>query len=586
MFKIKLYLFSLLGLSVSNLVYANAVDEFIQELHVFTYNCPDDQFIPQLDNYLQQNNISAQQRIKLQVYKAHWLICMGKNEQAYSELLTTLSDPAINKQSLMYARIHYLLAFILDVQDKPEHCDYYQQANKLSKNKFNDIYLSSQLGLITMCDKDKQDIGVKLGRLFALLKQYSALKDKQALAHIHNNIGLMFSSIGQMSLAAEQYEKSYQIGLEVYEQKNQVAPLISVITAYTGSGEFDKVEEYIEELRQQNLKVNTPLTNNWYHFAQSRYAHRTENYELLGKSLRSWQVFIDQISNHTMRKLFDWYSAVLCLHDQDRACVEAFINNQTEGMPARLAKHAYYIGFLVKAHLFLGNIELAQQSFERYATVTLEKIKNQQSSGRVLGVAQLHNQIWGLENSLQQAEQKRIVTFGLVVLFVLVLLLIVYFTLGRPYLRKRETDELTALLSEKAVLKHIKQVKKADETKVNALALFEISNLHTINAEYGIKTAQFAIKHAANGLAHVTRDNDLLGRIGEDQFVVCLNNIEENMANEMFARILNALNNSSIDLACGQQIVLKISMHVYNPAINLADADELISEIRHALSKE
>ncbi|MDU0355476.1 hypothetical protein RS130_17610 [Paraglaciecola aquimarina] len=200
-------------------VYANEVSDFLAKVAVKTFDCPNDSDVPALENFLSRADIVETDRLNLLVYKAHWLICVGKNDQAKSILDAIIDEGNIDLTSHSYASLMYQLGFIFDVNDNPKRCEYYRQSEQLARDKFNDIHLSSQLGLITVCDQEQQSIGVKLGRLFALVKMYSAKKDVESLAHIHNNIGLLYSSIGQNALAAEQYEKSYRLGLTVYEEK-------------------------------------------------------------------------------------------------------------------------------------------------------------------------------------------------------------------------------------------------------------------------------------------------------------------------------------------------------------------------------
>lgn len=583
---LKTSFFSLLFIGCFQSVLANEVDNFIQNIQVATFNCPDDQFIPQVNEYLKQDNVLPEQLIKMKVHKAHWLICVGKNDQAQIMLESLLSDDSMRKNSQSYASIHYQLGFIFDVQEKPEKCDYYRQSEQLSKDKFSDIYLSSQLGLITVCDQDKQDIGVKLGRLFTLLQSYSNGSDLKSLAHIHNNIGLLYGSIGQRALAAEQYEKTYELGLNVYEEKNQVAPLISLITAYTGSGDYDKAKLMIEELGRRNLKINTPLTNSWYHFAQSRQAYRTDNYESLRKSLRSWNVFLKQISPQTMHVLYEWYVAALCLHDEDRVCVVNFIerqNNATLAMPTSLSKHLYYAAFIVKANLFLGDVVAAQQSFDNYTSISLNKIKEQQTSARVLGVANLYNEVIGLETSLVKAGRQRLWIIFLVLIGISGLIGLAYLIWGRTYLLKLATDPLTGLLNEYFVVAKIKRVKAPINEKVNALALFDVSNFTTNNAEYGYKAGESNLKQAAVCLKQVTREKDIVGRIGTEQFIVCLVNIEDSVAKELFGRIQKVLSDVSFDIGSGEKVDVLSNMHVYSSVTSLSDIDDVLAEIRGVL---
>ncbi len=581
-------LFGLFFVGYSPFVLADKVDDFIKSIHIATYDCPDDRFIPQVDNYLKYRSVLPLQLIDLKVHKAHWLICVGKNDQAQTLLESMLSDDNVDKNSQSYASIHYQLGFIFDVQEKPIKCDYYNQSKQLSKDKFSDIYLSSQLGLITVCDQDKQDIGIKLGRLLSLLQSYAGGNDLKSLAHIHNNIGLFYASIGQRALAAEQYEKTYLLGLDIYEEKNQLAPLYSLITAYTGSGEYEKAKLMIAELGKRNLKINTPLTNSWYHFAESRQAIRTNNYDILRKSLRSWNVFLKQTSNNTMQLLYEWYVVELCLYEKDKACVTRFLQKQNDtqsAMPASLSKHLHYTGFLVKANLFLGDVKAAQQNFDNYTILALEKLKKQQASARVLGVANLHNEIIGLETSLVESEEQRFQIILMVLISLLGLIGLSYLIWGRGYLRKLATDPLTGLFNEHFVIAKIKKVKAPIDEKVNALALFDLSNFTAVNAENSFKVGELILKQVAKCLIHVTREKDIVGRIGAEQFIVCLVNIEDAVAKELFSRIQKVLTDERFNSGNAEKINVLSNMHVYTSVTSLSDIDEVLAEIRSVLRK-
>ncbi|MFB1034046.1 MAG: hypothetical protein QMC38_01725, partial [Sinobacterium sp.] len=145
---LKASFFGFFFVSYSQCVLASKADDFIQKIHVATYDCPNDKFMPKIDQYLTLRNVSPEQLIKFKVHKAHWLICVGKNDEAQGMLENLLLDPLMDKNSESYAKVHYQLGFIFDVQEKPGKCDFYRKSEQLAKNKFNDIYLSSQLGLI------------------------------------------------------------------------------------------------------------------------------------------------------------------------------------------------------------------------------------------------------------------------------------------------------------------------------------------------------------------------------------------------------------------------------------------------------
>jgi diguanylate cyclase (GGDEF)-like protein len=580
---LKTLFFVCLFISYSQRVLADSVDDFIQSIQVATYDCPEDKFIRQVNEYLRSRSVLPEQIIKFRVYKSHWLICVGKNDEAQIMLENLLSDPLMDKNSQSYANVHYQLGFIFDVQEKPEKCDFYRKSEQLAKNKFNDIYLSSQLGLITVCG-DVDNVGVKLGRLLSLLKSNLLKGDQKALAHIHNNIGLLYSSIGQRSLAADAYQKSYQIGLNVYEEKHQLNTLISIVTAHSGSGDYDEAKLMIDELGKRNLEVNTPLSNSLFHFAMSRQAYRTNDYESLRKSLRVWDVFLQQTSNQTMQMLYELYVASLCLYDEDKSCVNDFLQKQNaSAMSTRLSKHLYYIAFLVKANLFLGNIEAAQLSFNNYSSISLEKLKKQQASARVLGVANLHNEIINLETSLAKSKAHRLQTIVMALITILGLITLGYLFWGKGYLRKLASDPLTVLSNEHSALAKIKKVKVPTETKVNSLALFDVSNFISINVKYGYKAGELALKQVADCLKQVTREQDIVGRVGAEQFIVCLVNIEELVANELFSSVQTVLADLRFRVDNNKRVDVHTNMHVYSSLNSLSDIDNVLAEIRSVL---
>lgn len=584
----KIITLGLLSVQFSFSVLADDVDDFIEEVHVSTFDCPSDSSITRVDNYLKDINVSIEQSLKLKVHKAHWLICVGNSDAAQRLIASLLANKSLSESSESYASIHYQLGFIFDVNDDPRKCEYYQKSKQLSKDKFSDVYLSSQLGLITECKKDEQDFGGKLGQLFSLLESYSEQNDKKALAHIHNNIGLLYSSIGQRVLAAEEYEKSYRLGLSVYEEKNQLAPLISIISALTGSGDFDNAKRMIDELGEGNLKVNTPLTNSWYHFALSRHYYVTENYVEMKKSLRTWKAFLNQISNKEMTKLYEWYATALCLNEADKECVKAFLNKQQDSKTAlsgRFTKQERYLSFLVKAHLFMGNLEAAGESFDKYVDITVKKMQQQQASGRVLGVANLHNKITGLETNILEFERRRWQAVFILLGVTLCFGVLAYWTVGRAYLRKLSTDPATGLLSEQAVLSKIRKIKSTNSERVNALALINVSNLCDIQSQYGSTESELLLTQLASCLKHTTRDLDIVGRVSADQFIVCIQDIQESIAKDSFNRIESALSKIAVVSKNHHNIEPVIVMHVYNANTGLSDVDEVISEIKESRNK-
>lgn len=564
-------------------IFANEIDDFIAKSQVSTYDCPDDSVIPQLETFLQKNQINTVQSINLQVIQAQWLICIGQYLPALTSLQELVLRPEINKNSYSYASAIYQIAYVLDVQEDPKRCDYFKQAEDLGRERFDDVFLSAQLGQITSCGQNNQDIGLKLGKLFSLLEAFSLTGKSKEVAHIHNSIGLLYGTIGQNALAAEQYEKAYEIGLNVYEEKNQAAPLISIVSAYIGSGDFDNAKRMIAELAKSNSKINTPLTNAWLHFAQSRYFYMTGDYAAMRSSLEKWQVFLSQVSDKQMDALYAWYWTVLCLQDDDKSCVEQFIKERAEEdakNSSLLSNNKDYLRFLVEANLYLGNVPASQQFFARYADNLTKKLNRQQSSARVLGVAKLHSEINALEADIAKIQRQYIQTSIIALLALLVVMLLAYFTVGRRYLRKLSTDSLTGLRNEQSVLSEIKRVKPTANEKINALAVFDVTNFTEVNSQFGYLTGDTLLKRVATCLTQVTREQDLLGRLGPDRFIVCLKNIDDETARVLFDRIRNVLAEMVFDTGSGEKVNIHSSMSMYLSVEGFEDIEQVLEDMR------
>jgi diguanylate cyclase (GGDEF)-like protein len=94
-----------------------------------------------------------------------------------------------------------------------------------------------------------------------------------------------------------------------------------------------------------------------------------------------------------------------------------------------------------------------------------------------------------------------------------------------------------------------------------------------------------ALKQVADCLKQVTREQDIVGRVGADQFIVCLVNIEELVANELLSRFQRALADLRLRVDSEKTVEIHSSMHVYSSVNSLSDVDDVLAEIRSVLRK-
>ncbi|GAB2683054.1 diguanylate cyclase domain-containing protein [Aliiglaciecola aliphaticivorans] len=571
----------LINSSVGFAAEISEIDNFILTSTIEPYDCPEDDANLAIDSYLNLSELSDTQKFQLMVMKTHWQICVGKHEEAKQALIALINNPKVDREMEYFASATYQLGFIYDVQENLDRCEYYGKAEQLSQNKFEGINLSAQLGLITVCHANMDD-GVKLGKMYALLETYAVKNDQAALAHIHNNIGLLYGSLGQQVLAAEQFQKSYELGLNTYTSSNLLATLMSVISSHMAAGNFEKAEQAIQEFKRVNLSVDTALSNVWLYFAEAGYHYRTNNIEQLRYSLAKWKIYLESINSSTFNSLYRWYSAVVCYEDNDIACLKQFLEdekNTNEGYKIFVNRNKDYLKFIVQVYLYLGDIENAEKAFNTFSEVMINKAIEQQESGKILGVANLHSQIQSLETSLQASKSDRIQTIVIVVCVLLIVIVAIIFWLRHRYLNSLSFDTVTNLLNSKAALAKIKRVPEPSPGRTNALALFDLGNFRDVNRQIGATNSELALKQISLTLSQVTRERDILGRFAPEQFIVCLTDIEEDSAKSFFERMRYALENTILGEQRGQQVSIRSSMSIYISSGTFVDLDEVLDDM-------
>lgn len=108
--------------------------------------------------------------------------------------------------------------------------------------------------------------------------------------------------------------------------------------------------------------------------------------------------------------------------------------------------------------------------------------------------------------------------------------------LSRELAIQATTDELTALLNRRATLQRMQQL-MATGHGVTALFI-DLDGFKHINDSYGHAAGDTVLINVAERLAEVVRDEDIIGRIGGDEFIVVLTDpADQHLADVIAARL-------------------------------------------------
>jgi diguanylate cyclase (GGDEF)-like protein len=562
------------------------IDEFLLASSAPPYDCPKSEFIPQIETYLASDTVNPEQRLRLQTLWTHDRICHGDHAPAIHLLDDILLRANVDKQAYYYAMAIYQRGFIYDVQENPKRCEYYKQAFEISKGIHPDIYLSATLGHTTVCGglSDAE----KLGLLYPLVEQLTKDGDPKALAHLHSNIGLLYGQLGQHSLAAEQYLKGHELASEYYEGSNKLSILVSAISSLMASGSFDEAEAALNQYRIINKDVATPLTNFQEVFLEAGYFYRTNNLDELVISVAHWNENVKNTINQPLyNDLFKWYETVDCVRLKNISCIRDYLDYEKQSQSnfrSYTRRNKDYLKFKVDLYFTLEEYQLAEQAVNALNKSLTDGLWQSQKAGKVLGMANLHSKIVELESEVEEAEAAQ--KTNLYIFIAVVLITVVGFVraLRKRNLLRLEIDPTTEMFNSRAALKRISELDSPSNGKANALAIFDVGNFKELNQHVGAGQSDVVLKEIAQIFKSKTRESDILGRFAPEQFIICLKNVEEEIAKSFFDRIHKAVESTSIGINHGKELNIRSSMSIFISHEKFDDLNEVLDEMLLSIS--
>lgn len=146
------------------------------------------------------------------------------------------------------------------------------------------------------------------------------------------------------------------------------------------------------------------------------------------------------------------------------------------------------------------------------------------------------------------------------------------FVNGHATRNAAETDALTGLYNQFGINSYLKELHPQAGMDY-AIVLLSVDNYDDIKKEFGPKAADKALVSIASILSTHLRETDLVGRYGEQEFILILSNITLENANSISYRLVNLIQEKAVKMK-SHSVMLQTSC-----GVSVSEQDSFSSKI-------
>ncbi len=157
--------------------------------------------------------------------------------------------------------------------------------------------------------------------------------------------------------------------------------------------------------------------------------------------------------------------------------------------------------------------------------------------------------------------------------------------LERELLRLATTDELTGVMNRRRLLEVAEKelIRSQRYKSAISMALFDVDHFKHINDSFGHAFGDQVLKELTEVCLRELRTNDLLGRIGGEEFVIMLVETDEDTAQKVLERLRAAIDDWQFELPQGKSIHVTVSVGFSALSEVSVTIHELLSQCDHAM---
>jgi len=413
---------------------------------------------------------------------------------------------------------------------------------------------------------------------------------------VYNDAGLLLKTLGQYELAKEylsisiSLRKRQNAPLKLAQSHHSMGDILLAAQDYQGAIlHFNRSKAILEEfshvygLTHVFLGLGKAYASlNQYKLSDQLLSQALDYAEIQSNDQLRGEIYL------TLSKLEQSKGEEHAAFDYSQQAYELGEKIHSQRLQALALKS---MAELAKAQ---GDYKLALQHYQQYLDSELTKqTHNNRSAFLALELAQREfsqkakdtktNKILAtLEAEVLKLSSQR-QTF-LLVIVLLFSMLIGQLLFTRIKSRKAEMDQLTGAVNRAASIKKIKAIDGCySHTQKHVLILLDLDDFKHINDTYGHPTGDRALSTIAQSLKKKIGEEDLLGRLGGEEFVVVIKNVDELDVRERVEQLHNSIANSSFLAENKEKLNVTASFSYLATAKPLSDFSELYSILDQAL---
>ncbi|MBA6391901.1 GGDEF domain-containing protein [Colwellia sp. BRX10-3] len=556
----------------------------IQPTH--NYACPVDKVLSDKVGWFLANspNLSNEERSKLLWQKSTVIFCKYGASEDYLKQLKKITHLPINEVNvnILSIAIHDLTIFYHKYSHK-KSCDFLHENRLKVTNASQEFLKYLDMVELQYCS---EITAVEKIRSFVRLQELNK-GDNHFISNLYLTIAQIYSSLGQFTIAANTFKKQ----LSYIEDDFDIHwTYYAIATELLDAGEIEESRSYFRKFESgSDLFINTEDYQVLLLILKIKFAYIEKKFDVMLALIDEFEPYQSMIENLHKDNKMALYKAIACVENNRTECVNTFISKKDLLVKQTKKSNLRYLyEFLIKYYISHNQTQLSKTYFESYIDINQQALINQQNSVSILGVAELQQDIVTLELSLMSSTlEKSKITLILSGILIFVLIAICLFIWHQKNKQRilSETDELTRIYNRRAIFEQISNLKNTQNNDVHAIILFDLDDFKSINDKYSHICGDKALRHIVKLTKDNIRQQDLFGRIGGEEFVVCLKDLEKVSAQIIVERIRSSFESNPIFINDEREIAVTASFSITYIDKSISNFETIFQRLDNALYK-